>query len=89
MKEKFITRTITVTSAVYICATVSTLIVEQKTGDLIGDFTATEVLTELKETVETEDLKIVAVTSMSKHEYKCKLPEKEFFIQADKELINE
>ena len=89
MREKFITRTITVTTAIYVCTDLSSMSVEQKTADLIGDFTPTDALVELKEMYETNDFKVVAVMSTAKAEFKCKLPEKKFFIHSEHELITD
>lgn len=81
-KEKLITRTITVTTAEFMCLDTETANVEVITGQLTGKVDNATALKMYKAIAETETFKVVACQSISYTEQLYGMTEKEFIEHA-------
>lgn len=81
-KEKLITRTITVTTAEFMCVNVETANAEIVTAELTGKIDAETALKKYKATAETEMNKVVSCQSISYNEQLYGMTEKEFIEHA-------
>lgn len=81
-KEKLITRTITVTTAEFMCVDVETANVEVVTAELTGKLDNETALKMYKSTVESETFKVVACQSIDYTEQLYGMSEKEFIKHA-------
>lgn len=77
-KEKLITRTITVTTAEFMCVDVVTANVEVITAELTGKLDTETALKAYKSTVETDVFKVVACQSVNYTEQLYGMTEKQF-----------
>lgn len=64
-KEKLITRTIAITTALTMVVDIATQTVTTRSFDLIGRHTKESALNTLKETVETDTVKIVCISDIN------------------------
>ena len=81
-KEKLITRTITVTTAEFMCVNVETANVEVVTAELTGKIDSETALKKYKATAETATLKVVSCQSVNYNEQLYGMTEKEFIEHA-------
>ena len=81
-KEKLITRTITVTTAEFMCLDTETANVEIVTAELIGKVDKETALKMYKVTVETDTFKVVFCQSVNYTEQLYGMTEKEFIEHA-------
>lgn len=81
-KEKLITRTITVTTAEFMCVDVETANVEVVTAELTGKLDNETALKLYKSSVETDVFKVVACQSIYYTEQLYGMTEKEFISHA-------
>lgn len=81
-KEKLITRTITVTTAEFMCVDVETANVEVITAELTGKLDNETALKLYKSSVETDIFKVVACQSIEYSEQLYGMTEKEFIKHA-------
>ena len=81
-KEKLITRTITVTTAEFMCVDVETANVEVVTAELTGKLDNETALKLYKASVETDVFKVVACQSIDYTEQLYGMTEKEFIKHA-------
>lgn len=81
-KEKLITRTITVSTAQFMCLDTETANVEIATAELIGKVDNETALKMYKATVETDTFKVVSCQSVNYTEQLYGMTEKEFIKHA-------
>ena len=81
-KEKLITRTITVTTAEFMCVDTETANVEVITAELTGKLDTETALKVYKSTVETDTFKVVACQSITYTEQLYGMTEKQFIEHA-------